>query len=424
MIKKTFERFNESLYIIKLRNGMQVHILPKEDPYFTTYVEASVPFGALDLSYKTDDKLIKTPYGTAHFLEHKIFAMPDGDAFAHFSALGVDANAMTSYDQTSYLFIATQNMISALEYLFEMIDTPFFTNENVDQEKRIIAEELKMYLDDPNVVMHNQLIEMMYHAHPLKYDIGGTLESIMDITPEILEDVYDKFYNPSNRLITIAGKVDIKELQIFFKNYDLKNPVKYKKVKTIYPKEPMRLYQKSMIEIKDVGIDKLMLGIKLSPSKSNQRDQVKKEMAVSMLLNILLGPSSQTYAKLLEDKLINQSFYVNTTFEKKAENIIVFAETKRIYKLKKILIDILTVQALSLVTPEAFDRYKKVYLGQFIFALNNLETKAYLYGKYFHMGSSLFDVVDLLKEIEYEDVLQELKSIQRKYIAVLIHKKA
>jgi predicted Zn-dependent peptidase len=424
MIKKTFDRFNESLYIIKLKNGMQIHIIPKEDPYFTTYVEASFPFGALDLTYKTEDGLTDTPYGTAHFLEHKIFAMPDGDAFSHFSALGVDANAMTSYSQTSYLFVATQNMMLALEYLLEMIDIPFFTDENVNQEKRIIAEELKMYLDDPNVVMHNQLIEMMYHLHPLKYDIGGTLESIMDVTPEILKDVYEKFYNPSNRLITIAGKVDLKKLRKFFKNYDLKHPEKYKKFKTVYPKEPKRLVQKLTIETKEVGIDKLMLGIKLSPKKSSQRDQVKKEMAVSMLLNILLGPSSQMYAKLLEDKLINQSFYINTTFEKQAENIVLFAETKKVQKLKRVLINLLTVDAVDLLTPEAFERYKKVYLGQLIFALNNLETKAYLYGKYYHMGSSLFDVVDLLKEIVYEDILLELSSIQKKYIAVLIHKKA
>ncbi|PKK92595.1 MAG: hypothetical protein CVV61_08930, partial [Tenericutes bacterium HGW-Tenericutes-6] len=289
MIRKTFDRFNESLYIIKLKNGMQVHILPKEDPYYTTYVEASFPFGALDLSYKTENGIKNTPYGTAHFLGHKIFAMPEGDAFAHFSALGVDANAMTSYNQTSYLFVATQNVMSALDYLFEMIDTPYFTEENVNQEKKIIAEELKMYLDDPNVVMQNKLTEMMYHVHPLKYDIGGTLESIMDITPEILKDVYDKFYNPSNRLITIAGKVDIKELQAYFKAYDLKHPEKYRKVKAIYPKEPKRLVAKSIVETKDVGIDKLMIGVKLSPRKTNQKEQVKREMAVSMLLNILLG---------------------------------------------------------------------------------------------------------------------------------------
>jgi len=109
---------------------------------------------------------------------------------------------------------------------------------------------------------------------------------------------------------------------------------------------------------------------------------------------------------------------------KNDESLFLFAESKKVQKLKRVFLNLLTVDAIDLLTPEAFDRYKKVYLGQFIYALNSLETKAYLYGKYFHLGSSLFDVVDLLKEITYEDVLNELSTVHTKYIAVLIHKKA
>ena len=145
---------------------------------------------------------------------------------------------------------------------------------------------------------------------------------------------------------------------------------------------------------------------------------------MSMLMNILLGNSSRVYAKLLEDKLINQSFFVNVTYEKNAENIMIYAESKHVRRLKKVLIELLTETAKNELTESAFLRYKKVYLGQFIFALNNLETKAYLYGKYHQMGSSLFEVVDLLQDITYQDVLFALGLIEKKYIATLIHKKA
>lgn len=424
MIKQYYEKFNETVYVFKLKNGMQVHILPKDEPYFTTYVELSIPYGALDLNFKNKEEIIETPYGTAHFLEHKIFAMPDGDAFVKFSTLGVEANAMTSYNQTSYLFIATQNVTKALTHLLDMMDTPFFTEDNVKQEKNIIAEELKMYLDDPNVEMQNQLMEMMYHTHPLKYDIGGTLNSIKDVTPQILINAYENFYHQSNRLITIAGKVDLKEIKQFFKNYELLHPTKKAKTKTIYPKEPKRVVEKQKIEVKDVGINKLMIGVKLSSKNLSSNEQIKKEMMISMMLNILLGESSATYAKFTEEKLINQSFFVSTTFEKNAENIIIYAESKKINKLKKSLINLLTLEAHDLLTIDAFERYKKVYLGQFIFALNNLETKAYLYGKYHHMGSSLYDVIDILKDITFEQMINELSGIHKKYISVLIYKKA
>ncbi|TNF07350.1 MAG: insulinase family protein [Bacillota bacterium] len=418
-----YSHFGEKVHKLKLKNGMQVHILPKEDPYYTTYVELSIPFGAMDLSYKDQGQIFHTPYGTAHFLEHKIFAMPDGDAFSKFTSLGVDANAMTSYNQTSYLFIATQKVNEALTHLLDMMDTPYFTDENVLSEQSIIAEELKMYLDDPNVVMQNHIMEMMYHVHPLRYDIGGTLESIQEITKETLFHIYERFYRVDNRLITIAGKVNLKEIKAFFKAYDEKHPKQVSHVKTVLPKEPKRLVLKHVVETKDLNLNKLMIGIKLPILKNMKKDQIKNELALSLGLNMLLGSSSEMYERLLAKKYINASFYVNTTFEKQAEYIMIYAESKKVYALKKMLIDYLVYDAIGDLDQIAFERYKKVYLGQFVFALNSLETKAYLYGKYYHMGSSLFEVVPILQSVTFEDVQKALKRIEKKYIATLIYKK-
>ena len=107
-----------------------------------------------------------------------------------------------------------------------------------------------MYLDDPNVVMNNTLMENMYFNHPIRYDIGGTLDSIMDITSETLNHVYDSFYHPSNRLVVIAGKVDLKAIQAYFQAYDLKYPLKHEKPKTIYPRELKRIRVKQVLETK------------------------------------------------------------------------------------------------------------------------------------------------------------------------------
>jgi predicted Zn-dependent peptidase len=424
MIKKAKMYFNEKVHILKLKNGMQVHILPKEDPYYTTYVELSIPYGSIDITYKKDNLVTKTPYGVAHFLEHKIFAMPNGDAFFEFSRLGADANAMTSYNQTSYLFVSTNEVMASLSHLMNMLDTPYFTVENVEQEKSIIAEELKMYFDDPNVLMQNKLMENMYKNHPIRYDIGGSLESILEITPEILMDIYKSFYNPSNRLITIAGKVDIDQIEAFFKDYETKNIEKHKKPKVLFPKESLSVLKRYEVEKKDISIDKILIGIKLKPEKLDPRSQIKKEMAYTMMLNMVLGQSSSNYENLLSNKLINQNYYIHVSFEKLAENIVIYAESKKVYKLKQILVNLLINDLDSHLTNESFERYKKVYLGQFIYALNHLETKAYLYGKYFHMNSSLFEVVEILKEINYQDIKNTIGSIQKKNMSILINKKA
>ena len=424
MIKKTMTYFNENVHIFKLKNGMQVHILPKEDPYFTTYVELSIPYGSIDLTYKKNQKITNTPYGVAHFLEHKIFAMPNGDAFFEFTRLGADANAMTSYNQTSYLFVSTKEVMAALSHLMNMLDTPYFTLENVESEKSIIAEELKMYFDDPNVLMQNKLMENMYQSHPIRYDIGGSLESILEITPDILMDIYQSFYNQSNRLITIAGKVNIKEIEKFFKEYEKKNQDKHKKPQVLFPKEKPSVLKRYEVEKKEISIDKMLIGIKLKPIKLDARAQIKREMAYTMMLNMVLGQSSSNYENLLKNKLINQNYYIHVSFEKLAENIIIYAESKNVFKLKNILKNLLLNELNEHLNNDSFERYKKVYLGQFIYALNHLETKAYLYGKYFHMNSSLYEVVEILKEINYQDIIKTIDSIQRKNISILIHKKA
>lgn len=424
MIKKSYHAFHEDVYIIKLKNGMQVHILPKEDPYYSTYVELSIPYGALDLTYRLGDQTFQTPYGTAHFLEHKVFAMPDGDAFTQFSKMGVDANAMTSYNQTSYLFMATEHVMEALDYLLKMIDTRYVTHDNVESEKSIIAEELKMYLDDPNVVMHNTLMEQLYVNHPIRFDIGGTLESIMTINETMLDHVYQSFYQPSNRLMVIAGKVNLQEIQQFFKAYDREHPEKAIKPQTLYPKEPTRVSVKYHVEKKPIGISKMMMGFKLKVKKLSPHDQIKREMAMAMMSQLLLGPSSMMFESLLREGLINQQFSMSANIEKGAESITLYAESNRIQTLKKRLITFLTEEGEQALVEDSFERYKKVFLGQFIYALNNIEHKAYLYGKYYHLKSNLFDVVDLLQEITLADIKMIYHELSTKNLSILIYKKA
>jgi predicted Zn-dependent peptidase len=423
MIKKHFPKFNETIYILKLKNGTQVHILPKEDPYFTTYVELSIPYGGMHVTYKHENQLFKTPIGTAHFLEHQIFAMPDGDAFTQFSMLGTDANAMTSYSQTSYLFSATNNVFEALDHLLNMVDTPYFMADSVEQEKQIIAEELKMYLDDPMTQMQNELMEQMYHNHPIQYDIGGTLESIVEITPEILKRTYDHFYHPSNRLIVIAGKVDIARIKDYFKAYQQRFPEKSDVASIIIGQEPKKLVKRHAEKSLELSIDKLMIGIKLSPKRLSKQKRLAREMALSMLFNMVLGASSKMYSELLEKELINHSFYVSTNVEHQAENIMIFGESKNVKDLQERLVNLLSNDMLDNLNEADFNRFKKVYLGQFVYALNSLDTKAYLYGRYFHLQTSLYDVVDLLKEINYQDVLNVSLEIKPNRISTLIYKK-
>lgn len=417
-----YEEANEHVYSFKLKNGMRVHLLPKDDPSYLTYAEISVPYGNFALTFDTEKGVFNFPAGTAHFLEHKIFAMPDGnDGFQMFTKLGTDANAMTGYTQTSYLFSATDHVDEALLHLLEMLDTTYFTKENVDSERSIISEEIKMYLDDPQTEMMNHLTNNMYEHHPIKEDIGGTIESIRKITPQTLTDAHHYFYQPANRLLVMAGKIDVKHIYKLLKDYD--QDVKKEKIKVIYPKEPRRVLVKHEVVEKPIQMPKLMLGVKLTPKKRSPKESIKKELAFSYLLGMLFGNSSQLTASLIRDGLINQNYYFSPVFEEHAESLLIYAETKKPFLLKRLVVDAL-IHGTPDINEENFERFKKVSLGQHVFALNSIEFKAHLYGKYIHQKANLFEAIDVMRELTFEDILRAKDEIKKQRISTLIYKKA
>ena len=417
-----YESANEHVYQFKLKNGMRVHLIPKAEPTYLTYVELSVPYGNFALHLKQNDQDIFLPSGSAHFLEHKIFAMPDGkDAFQTFTELGTDANAMTGYTQTSYLFSATDHVEEGLVHLLHMLDTTHFTKENVDSERSIIAEELKMYLDDPQTEMLHRLMNNMYHNHPIKHDIGGTLESIKDITPDTLKTAHRYFYQTQERLLVIAGKVDVKAIYQLLKSLD--QEVTKDKFKVIYPKEPNTIIRKYEVVEKPINMSKMMLGVKLVARRRSIKETIKLELAYSYLLGMLFGASSKLIETLTRQGLINQNFYVAPIFEDKCEHLLIYAESKKPYALKRILIDAL-MDGNDDVNEENFERFKKASLGQHVFALNSLEYKAHLYGKYMHQKANLFEAIDIMKALTFDDILRAKAMIKKNRISTLIYKKA
>src|SRR5690606_15788551 len=98
------------------------------------------------------------------------------------------------------------------EILLDFVQEPYFTEKTVDKEKGIIAQEITMYDDEPDWRLYFGTIENLYHEHPVKIDIAGTVESIQDITAEHLYECYDKFYDPSNVVLFVVGAVDPEEI--------------------------------------------------------------------------------------------------------------------------------------------------------------------------------------------------------------------
>src|SRR5699024_1066134 len=176
---KTYPKIDETIYTETLDNGLKVCLLPKQNvsevnAFFTT------KYGANDISFIPlgETESIESPYGVAHFLEHKMFDKGDYDAFERFSELGDNANAYTNPTQTAYLFDTTANAIESAEWLFDYVENPYFTNETVEKEKGIITQEAQMYADNPDQKLYMETLAAMFQNHPVRYEVIGTIESI------------------------------------------------------------------------------------------------------------------------------------------------------------------------------------------------------------------------------------------------------
>ena len=184
MNRAFYEGLNETLYTCRMANGLTVQVVPR--PGFSRKLAYFVTdFGSIHTDFLLEGKKIEAPAGIAHFLEHKMFELPDRDVSAEFAALGANVNAFTSYDMTAYYFSCTENFLPSLRLLLEFVSTPYFTEESVSREIGIIDQEIGMNADSPERVFEN-LMQAMYRSHPIRVPILGSRESIRQITPELL----------------------------------------------------------------------------------------------------------------------------------------------------------------------------------------------------------------------------------------------
>ena len=177
MNKVHFDNLQETLYNETLENGLDVYILPKRG-FSKTFVTFTTKYGSIDRTFIPNGKEeeVTVPDGIAHFLEHKMFEKEEGDVFQKFSVLGGSANAFTSFTRTAYLFSATDKLYENTEVLLDFVQEPYFTEETVEKEKGIIGQEITMYDDLPDWRLYFGAIENLFHEHPVKIDIAGTIE--------------------------------------------------------------------------------------------------------------------------------------------------------------------------------------------------------------------------------------------------------
>ncbi|MCG8638482.1 MAG: insulinase family protein, partial [Desulfobacterales bacterium] len=318
LLKEMHDSFiSETLFFERLDNGLPIYIMPKKG-FQQKYAIFTTNYGSLDNKFFVNGtkKLLTVPDGIAHFLEHKMFEDNKVNIFEQFARYGANVNAYTTYTMTSYLFDTIEYFPECLELLLNFVQNLFITEETVQKEKAIIAQEIRMYEDDPDWSTYLNLLQIMFHNHSVKIDIAGTIESIAQVNMELLLKCYNVFYHPGNMVLFIIGDVDpvqvietVKENQLK-KNYSFRAPMK-----RFFSDEPKQIRASRVENQFSISRPIYHLGFK-DQALGEEGDLLhKKDLVMSMLLEILIGKGSELYQKLYESGLIDDSFSVSVTVE-------------------------------------------------------------------------------------------------------------
>ncbi|PTI93475.1 EF-P 5-aminopentanol modification-associated protein YfmH [Staphylococcus simulans] len=406
MKKRYYELIDETVYEAQMDNGLKVFIIPKPG-FQKTFVTYTTQFGSLDSKFKPlgSDEFVTVPDGVAHFLEHKLFEKEEGDLFTDFAEDNAQVNAFTSFDRTSYLFSATSNVESNILRLMNMVETPYFTEATVEKEKGIIAEEIKMYQEQPGYKLMFNTLRAMYKQHPVKVDIAGSVESIYEITKDDLYLCYETFYHPSNMVMFVVGNVDPERIHDLVRDHEAKREL------TAQPEivrdsleEPEAVQQTKVVEEMNIQIPRLMLGFKNVSQQASKEVFMKRDIEMTFFFEMVLGEETDFYQNLLNKGLIDDTFGYQFVLEPSYSFSLITSSTPDPDKLKSLLLDELKAKVGNLEDEEAFELLKKQFIGEFISSLNSPEYIANQYTKLYFEGVSLFNMLDIVDSITLESI--------------------
>lgn len=401
-------RVGDRYYEVKHPSGLRIFVYPKEQNN-STYAVFGTKYGSVDTTFKRSDEseACTVPEGIAHYLEHKLFESEDGDAFARYAKTGANANAYTSFDVTCYLFSCTENVYESLEILLDFVQSPYFTEQTVQKEQGIIGQEIRMYDDDPQWRVMFNLLEALYHTHPVKIDIAGTVESIAKITPELLYRCYHTFYNLNNMVLCVAGNVDVnKVLELCDKLLKPSAPVE---IERIFEKEPREIV-KSYVEQKlSVVTPLFQLGFK--EDAGNRRRTAKELAEIEILLEAMASDASPLFRRLLDAGLVNESSFGYEYFEGPGYASVIFSgeskDPQRVAEEIKKEAERLRREGLD---EASFQRSKKALYGRTVSALNSVDSIANSMASFAFTDRELFSYIDEIANADLQSVQRRLDS--------------
>lgn len=421
-VLKENSSLGEKYYYGKHSTGLEIFVIPKE--HKQSFAIFGTRYGAMDRTFKTDEEaeFVTVPDGIAHFLEHKMFENEDGvDTFSRYAENGADANAFTSNEMTAYLFSSTEHYYENLEILLDFVTHPYFTKETVEKEQGIIGQEITMYDDSPNWSLYQNLLSALYRENYVKIDVAGTVESIAEITPEILYRCYDTFYNLNNMTLVVCGRFDCDRVAALCDR--VLKPSKDVHVESRQPKEPRDIVKDEVRESFPVAGPMFMIGLKETdlPEGESGEDKLKRSCEQEIVADMLFGRASDFYYELYNEGLLNEKFDVGYELGKNYSHLIISGESsnpRAVFEAAKRTVEKVKQEGFE---PADFRRCKKARYARSIAGWNNTSDISERFLNLRFVGCDMLTEPDVISSVTAEDIAARLeKSFDTKLMALSV----
>ena len=419
MESKAYPHIGETLYSETLPNGLRLRVIPKKG-FRSAYAVFAANYGGCHRRFTVDGRRAETPAGVAHYLEHKMFDLPEGDnAMDLLTANGADPNAFTSDSITCYYFECTEHFEENLRLLLHFVSTPYFTEETVQKERGIIGQEIQGSEDSPYSAVYENLLRQLYASHPIRDRVLGTVESIAQITAETLYDCHRVFYAPCNMCLCVEGDVDPEEIARIARE---ELPVErgsvpaadFGEAESPLPLE--RLHREQM----DVSAPQFLIGAKLTPAPAGE-EALRQRLVSALSLRLLLGASSDFYNRLYAQGLLNRDFDAEIEFGAGVATLLIGGESEDPLAVLRALEEDLARVNREGLDKARFERAKRASFGARLRGLEDFESVCLSLAEGIFQGFCALDATELLQSVscaECEDFLREL-SPERLAISII-----
>lgn len=399
-MSKVWTALRERMEERTLENGLRVCYLPKEG-FSKTFAILATNFGSVDASFTIDGERHDTPAGVEHFLEHKMFEDEDGNALQKFARTGASPNAFTSHTMTAYHFSCTDRFEENLEILLKFVFTPYFTEENVAKERGIIGQEIGMMDDTPSWRLFCGLLEGLYRNHPVRVPIAGSVESIAQITPEVLYTCHRAFYSPKNMALIVCGTADFDEICRMAAQF---SPAEAPEIGERHYGDRREAVNELTVERRmAVSRPQFLLGFKDTPLAAGE-SRLRRALLGELAVRILCGDTAPLYAELYGKRLIGRDFDTDYMLFPEGAAAILGGES-RDPEAARAAIEAETGRlAREGVEQALFDRMKKALYGLWLRVLDVPEAYARQQAAAIFAGEDYADFAALCDTISPQDV--------------------